>query len=116
MIPSFSYPAFIDDAKEVIKYLDNKDTDIYIEYTFKEPYIYFMFYNRMSPYVTKEYFSEHGIFANVKSINNYHFYISKDININDIYVLKENSNSIINYREFNKIKIQKYIILEPKIN
>ncbi len=75
---NFGYPMFINNAKEVIKYLENKNQKIYMEYSFKEPYIYVMFYNKMEPEAfadTAQFFNKNGVFANVKAIKNYNFYL-----------------------------------------
>ena len=41
------YFTFVDNVEEVIDYVDELDCDtVYIEYSFKEPYIYVLFYTR----------------------------------------------------------------------
>ena len=118
---SFGYPMFINNAKEVIKYLENKNQKIYMEYSFKEPYIYVMFYNKMEPEAfadTAQFFNKNGVFANVKAIKNYNFYLPERIENteNYIYVINKNNNLNIDYNKFNVQEIKNFLILEYKEN
>ena len=112
---------FINNAKEVIKYLENKNQKIYMEYSFKEPYIYVMFYNKMEPEAfadTAQFFNKNGVFANVKAIKNYNFYLPERIENteNYIYVINKNNNLNIDYNKFNVQEINNFLILEYKEN
>ena len=85
------YVVFEKDLKEMVEYAENSECDnVYVDYTFKEPYIYFLFY---SEYNTKEYvdtvqfFREDGTFDNVKSFGKYKFYIPKEIEPNSLVIV-----------------------------
>lgn len=115
----FGYPMFITNAKEIIEYLNDKEEKIYMQYSFKEPYIYVMFYNKVEPEIfskTAQFFEENRIFANVKTIKNYNFYLPEKIeNSKDsIYVVNKNSSLDINYETFNIKEINNFLILEYK--
>lgn len=115
----FGYPMFITDAKEVIEYLNDKEEKIYIQYSFKEPYIYVMFYNEIEPEIflkTAQFFYTDGIFENVKSLKNYNFYLPEKIeNLKDcIYVINKNNSLDIDYETFNIKEINDFLILEYK--
>ena len=92
-----------------------------MEYSFKEPYIYVMFYNKMEPKAfteTVQLFKKNGIFENVKSIKNYNFYLPEKIENkeNYIYVINKNNNLNIDYNKFNVQGINNFLILEYKKN
>lgn len=115
----FGYPMFIANAKEIIEYLNDKEEKIYMQYSFKEPYIYVMFYNEMEPEIfskTAQFFYTDGIFENVKSIKNYNFYLPEKIeNLKDcIYVINKNNSLDIDYETFNIKEINDFLILEYK--
>lgn len=115
----FGYPMFITNTKEIIEYLNDKEEKIYMQYSFKEPYIYVMFYNEMEParfIETAQFFYAEGIFENVKTIENYNFYLPEKIeNLKDcIYVINKNNSLDIDYETFNIKEINDFLILEYK--
>ena len=111
----YSNNSFVKNVKNVIQYLDNKEGKIYIDYCFKEPYIYFMFYNKIEPKVERVIKREKGVFDNVKSLGKYNFYIPKNIDNDDIYVAnKENDVELtLNKEMYKEIYIDNFIVYEP---
>lgn len=78
------YFTFQDNIKEVVEYVQELDVDnVYMEYSIKEPYIYFLFYGKVdtNEFVnTVEYFREdRNGFDNVKSFGKYKFYLPEEV-------------------------------------
>ena len=104
---------FVDDIKEMIEYVDLIETDnIYIDYSFKEPYIYILYYTKCDVHTfinTVQYFDSNnlGRFDNVKAFGKYKFYLpNKKLEQNEICVLKKNDN--INYELYKNYKIKEF--------
>ena len=77
------YLTFSSGVKEVAEYCESSEADVvYCYYSFKEPFIYFMFYNRSDVHEyldTVEYFEEGRTFDNVKAYGKYRFYLPDEI-------------------------------------
>ncbi len=108
------YFTFTSGIEEVAEYCKNSDAEnIYCAYSFKEPFIYFMFYEEYdtNEYLqTVEYFKENGIFDNVKSFGKYNFYLPKDVKEKSIIILPTGSETNYNYKS--KITINQFDIYE----
>ncbi len=110
---------FVDNIEQVIKYVDDLEVkDIYMEYAFKEPYIYVLYYTQTNPYEfvkTVKYFDDTkiGRFDNIKEFGKYHFYIPDKTGKTEkaAYVIKKDSK--LNLKENNYIikEFDKYIVL-----
>lgn len=117
-------PEFVEEVQEVIKYVDSlENKNIYLEYNFKEPYIYILFYTRKNPeefYSTVEYFYDIKTreFENAKHFDNYYFYIPKEIEQNEsnVYVVSYNTYEKLNIdkENYKKTYFKRYIVLERK--
>lgn len=108
-----------DNVKEVIEYVDKLDVEkIYFEYSFKEPYIYILYYTRYNVYDfidTVEYFRDKskGPFENVKGFGKYEFYVPEEKDEKNVcYVLKKNNNLELESDKFKVIEFEKYVVLE----
>lgn len=115
---------FVEDIQEVIEYVDTlENKNVYMEYDFKEPYIYVLFYTRKNPqnfYTTVEYFEDVKVreFENVKHFDNYYFYIPNEMKT------EEDNVYAVNYKTYEKLNLdrenykityfEKYIVLEGK--
>lgn len=80
------YFTFQDNIKEVVEYAENLDVEnVYMEYSIKEPYIYFLFYSKtdVNNFInTVQYFREdRSGFDNVKSFGKYRFYLPEEIKL-----------------------------------
>lgn len=113
---------FVEDVEEVIKYVNSLDVEnIYFEYSFKEPYIYVLYYNEINPneFINSvEYFDKTnlGRFDNVKEFGRYHFYIPEGLNIkNSAYVIKKENIKNMDDNNFKLKEFKEYIVLE-KVN
>ena len=92
-----------------------------MEYNFKEPYIYILFYNKKNPkdfYSTVEYFEDVKIkeFENVKHFDKYYFYIPEIVERKEgnVYVLsyKTYKNLKLDEEEYKVTYFEKYVVLE----
>ena len=120
--PANNY-TFVDNIKEVIEYVEKvKDRKIYIEYAFKEPYIYVLYYTKYNThdfidsvqYIDKENL---GKFDNIKSFGRYNFYIPDDQEKypDAVFVVKKKKNKQIDYSKYKKLKeFSEYVVLEKK--
>ncbi len=110
---------FVENIDEVINFVSELNVDeIYIDYTFKEPYIYVLYYTQTNPKElmdTIEYFdkTQLGRFDNVKSFGKYHFYMPSHIETTKkvAYITDINhSIEITQYENFKNKKIENFII------
>lgn len=120
--PANNY-TFVDNIKEVIEYVEKvKDRKIYIEYAFKEPYIYVLYYTKYNThdfidsvqYIDNENL---GKFDNIKSFGRYNFYIPDDQEkyLDAVFVVKKKKNKQIDYSKYKKLKeFSEYVVLEKK--
>ena len=108
---------FNGNLENVMNYVDNIDTEkIYFEYSFKEPFIYVCFYNKINTKEfinTVQYKDNIKAFDSVESFGKYNFYIPKKLEDNAIYVLKSGHESDYDFKEneWKKEYIDKFIIL-----
>lgn len=108
---------FSDNIENVIKYVDKIDTEkVYFEYSFKEPYIYVCFYNKINTndFVnTVKYKNNIKSFDSVVSFGKYNFYIPDEIEDDAIYVIKSKNEKKYNFaeEEWKKIYIDDFTIL-----
>lgn len=115
-----SFLTFSGNIENMIKYVDKIDTEkIYFEYTFKEPYIYICFYNKIN---TKEfvntvkYKNNQKGFDAVESFGKYNFYIPSQIDENAVYVFKSGDEKKYNFKKdkWQKEYIDNFVILKAK--
>lgn len=84
---------FVSGIEKVIENVNKANTNnIYIEYGFKEPYIYVLYYTRYNTedfIKTVEYFKEENIgrFDNIKGFGKYRFYLPEQIKEEDIIIV-----------------------------
>ena len=96
---------FINGVENVIKYTKTLNKkEIFFEYSFKEPYIYILFYNRENPkeFVnTVKYKNNHKDFNSVKEFGKYKFYLPEKI------IKSEDTCYIMKKITSEKLKIEK---------
>lgn len=114
-----NFAVFEDNLKEVIEYVDGKEADnIYIDGTFKEPYMYMLFYTKEDPKVFHEtvkfYRGDKMDFGNVKSYSNIYFYLPESMKENNIYVIEKRRNIGIDESKFKVKEFERFIVLEKK--
>lgn len=114
------YSTFVNGVEEPIKYVSDLEADtIYMQYAFKEPYIYVLFYEKTNPnefYTTVEKFNKNASFENVKSFGRYKFYLPTEITPKEgtVYVLDKNNDLNIDYSNWKVTEFEKLIVLENK--
>lgn len=90
------YYTFTSGIKEVAEYCKQSNAEnVYCEYSFKEPFIYFMFYTKadVHEYIeTVQYFKENRNFDNIKSYGKYKFYLPDDVEEGSIVVVKNDEH------------------------
>ena len=95
------YWTFTSGVKEVAKYCDESSAEkIYCEYAFKEPFLYFMFYNHedVHEYLdTVEYFEKGRTFDNIKSYGKYRFYLPEEVEEGSIVIVPNNDKNNVSY-------------------
>lgn len=113
------YLTFQDNIQEVIEYVEETKVDnIYMEYTFKEPYIYVLFYTKanVNEFVnTVEYFNQERYgFDNVKSFGKYKFYLPEEINENEkaAYIIPINEEINIKSEKFKITEFTEFKVIE----
>ena len=116
---SDSFVVFEDDVKEVIEYVDSKEANkIYIDGTFKEPYIYMLFYTKEDPKVfheTIEFNRGDKInFGNVKSYKNIYFYLPETLEEGNIYVVDKRRDINIDETNIKVKEFEEFIVLEKE--
>ena len=108
------YYTFKSGFEEVYDYCRSSEAEnIYCEYTFKEPFIYFLFYGQedVRNYIdTVEYFSEQGTFDNIKSYGKYKFYLPEKIEENSIVIVPQNKEINYELKEKSKVTINGFDI------
>ena len=109
------YYTFTSGIKEVAQYCENSDCNkVYCQYSFKEPFIYFMFYTEsdVNEYLdTVQYFSEDHIFDNIKSYGKYNFYLPDEVEENTIVIVTKDTELVYD-RSFNKTTVNQFDIYE----
>lgn len=109
------YYTFASGIEEVVDYCKQRDNNIYCMYSFKEPFIYFMFYGQedVNEYLnTVEYFEEGKTFENIKAFGKYKFYLPKEIEKNSIIIVPKNKEIEYNYESVRKVTINQFDIYE----
>lgn len=110
------YFTFNSGLEKLVNYCEeNECENIYCYYSFKEPFIYFMFYSEydVNEYLrTVKYFSEDGIFDNIKSFGKYHFYLPEKIDKNSIVIVPKDSKLNYNIESVKKITINQFDVYE----
>src|SRR5699024_6919180 len=100
--------------EEVYDYCRSSEAEnIYCEYTFKEPFIYFLFYGQedVRNYIdTVEYFSEQGTFDNIKSYSKYKYYLPEKREENSIVIVPQNKEINYELKEKSKVTINGFDI------
>ena len=113
------FAVFEDNLKEVIEYIDSKGADnIYIDGTFKEPYMYMLFYTKEDPKVFHEtvkfYRGDKMDFGNVKSYSNIHFYLPESMERNNVYVIDKRRNTSLDESKYTIKEFERFIVVEKK--
>ena len=110
------YFTFTSGIKEVAEYCESqKVQNIYCDYSFKEPFIYFMFYTKanVNEYIqTVEYFKKDRNFDNIKSYGKYNFYLPKEIDEDCIIIVPEGKTLELEAEE--KININQFVIYKVR--
>lgn len=113
------YSTFQDNIQEVIEYAETLNVDnIYMKYSFKEPYIYILFYSKENPHNfidTVEYFrKDQNGFDNVKSFGKYRFYLPDNIeeNKNSAYIVPVDEEFNIDINKFKITNFKEFKVLE----
>lgn len=109
------YYTFASGIEEVVDYCKQHDSNVYCMYSFKEPFIYFMFYGQedVNEYLdTVEYFEEGKTFENIKAFGKYKFYLPKEIEKNSIIIVPKNKEIEYNYESVRKVTINQFDIYE----
>ena len=118
-----NYYTFNSEAENVIRYVDKLDVDIInFDYSFKEPYIYILFYTKQNPndFVKTVEYNENVAFERVKAFGKYKFYNIKEIKQTeqkDVYVIPKYTEKDFEIDEniWQKEYIDNFIVLEEKI-
>lgn len=112
-----NYSTFTNGIEEVCEYVRNIESDkVYCDYSFKEPYIYFLFYNQENTHTfsdTVEYIDENGTFDNVKGYGRYHFYLPEKVEEGNVIIVPKDkeldySSSFKNMRTINQFSVYEY--------
>lgn len=110
------YLTFTSGVKELSDYCKEADSEqIYCYYSFKEPYIYMLFYQEYDTndfIKTVEHFRNDGKFDDIKAFGKYRFYLPKEINENSLVVVPKNSNINYNLEYKNKLTINQFDVYE----
>jgi hypothetical protein len=112
-----NFAVFEDNLKEVIEYVDSKEADnIYIDNTFKEPYMYMLFYTKENPKAFHEtvefYRGDKMDFGNVKGYKNIHFYLPDSMEENNIYVIDKRRSIDIDESKYKTKEFERFIVIE----
>lgn len=110
------YYTFTSGVEDVVDYCKSLDVDnIYCKYSFKEPFMYFMFYGQedVREYLdTVEYFEEGRTFDNVGSFGKYKFYLPEEIEKNSVIIVPKNTEIKYNDESAQKVTINQFDIYE----
>lgn len=110
------YYTFTSGVEDVVDYCKSLDVDnIYCKYSFKEPFMYFMFYGQedIREYLdTVEYFEEGRTFDNVRSFGKYKFYLPEEIEKNSVIIVPKNTEIKYNDESAQKVTINQFDIYE----
>lgn len=110
------YFTFNSGLEDVVSYCEDSSCDrVYCAYSFKEPFIYFMFYSGYDVNVyldTVQYFDENGTFDNVRSFGKYSFYLPEKIEENVLIIVPKGSELEYNEDYVRKLSINEFDIYE----
>lgn len=110
------YYTFTSGVEDVVDYCKSLDVDnIYCKYSFKEPFMYFMFYGQedVNEYLdTVEYFEEGRTFDNIRSFGKYKFYLPEEIEKNSVIIVPKNTEIEYNDESVQKVTINQFDIYE----
>ena len=115
-----SFNTFNNHVENVIKYVEQTDSEkIYFEYSFKEPYIYVCFYNKINTQEfvnTVKYKNNIKTFDSVQSFCRYNFYIPENIEENGIYVISIDNEKKYDFKDeiWNKYYIDDFVVFSKK--
>ena len=110
------YYTFTSGVEEVVDYCNslNEDT-VYCQYSFKEPFIYFMFYGETDVHEyldTVQYYEEGRTFDNIKSFGKYKFYLPSEIKENSVIIVQKDTEKYYDEVCQNKVTINQFDIYE----
>ncbi len=110
------YYTFTSGVEEVVDYCNslNEDT-VYCQYSFKEPFIYFMFYGETDVHEyldTVKYYEEGRTFDNIKSFGKYKFYLPSEIKENSVIIVQKDTEKYYDEVCKNKVTINQFDIYE----
>ena len=110
------YYTFTSGVEDVVDYCKSLNVDnIYCKYSFKEPFMYFMFYGQedVKEYLdTVEYFEEGRTFDNIRSFGKYKFYLPEEIEKNSVIIVPKNTEIKYNDESVQKVTINQFDIYE----
>ncbi len=110
------YYTFNSGLKELVQYCEESSYEnVYCYYSFKEPFIYFMFYSEydVNDYLnTVQYFDESGTFDNIKAFGKYKFYLPENIEENTMIILPKDAEFNYNVKYIRKTNINQFNIYE----
>ena len=108
------YYTFTSGVEDVVDYCKTLDVDnIYCKYSFKEPFMYFMFYGQedVNEYLdTVEYFEEGRTFDNIRSFGKYKFYLPEESEKNSVIIVPKNTEIEYNDESVQKVTINQFDI------
>ena len=116
------YGVFNNKLENTIQYVNNLDVDkIHFDYSFKEPYIYVLFYTKYNPHEFNDTVNrnENASFENIKSFGKYEFYKIQEIKNNEekeAYVIPKEKEIKLTIDEniWDKVYIDDFVILQEK--
>lgn len=110
------YYTFTSGVEGVVDYCNSLDEDtVYCQYSFKEPFIYFMFYGETDVHEyldTVQYYEEGRTFDNIKSFGKYKFYLPSEIKENSVIIVQKDTEKYYDEVCKNKVTINQFDIYE----
>lgn len=110
------YYTFTSGVEGVVDYCNSLDEDtVFCQYSFKEPFIYFMFYGEtdVQEYLdTVQYYEEGRTFDNIKSFGKYKFYLPSEIKENSVIIVQKDTEKYYDEVCKNKVTINQFDIYE----
>lgn len=110
------YYTFTSGVEGVVDYCNSLDEDtVYCQYSFKEPFIYFMFYGETDVHEyldTVQYYEESRTFDNIKSFGKYKFYLPSEIKENSVIIVQKGTEKYYDEVCKNKVTINQFDIYE----
>ena len=110
------YYTFTSGVEGVVDYCNSLDEDmVYCQYSFKEPFIYFMFYGETDVHEyldTVQHYEESRTFDNIKSFGKYKFYLPSEIKENSVIIVQKDTEKYYDEVCKNKVTINQFDIYE----